>query len=53
MPCSGLQAKLVSPAASGEKKKSTPAEQGPATSNLVHQNIIQYLQMTHDVVQHE
>jgi len=28
--------RLVSPAASSEKKKMTPAEQGLATSNLVH-----------------
>ena len=43
--------RLVSPAASGEKKKMTPAEQGLATPNLVHYNITQYLQMTHVAVQ--
>ena len=32
--CTGTR--LVSPAASSEKKKLTPAEQGLATSNLVH-----------------
>ena len=38
--------RLVSPAFRGEKKL-TSAERGLGTSNLVHQNIIQYLQMTY------
>ena len=43
--------RLVSPAVGHEKNFLTPPEQGLGTSNLVLRNIIQYLQITHVVVQ--